>query len=112
MRHRKSRPYAIELLEARCLLAATLPIGRGPDLFGTSFITTLANRTVPISGHVPVDFEIQNDQASSAGAFTVAFYLSDDPTIATSDVFLTNKSEAGMNGNSFRDDSITLQLPA
>src|SRR5689334_13605325 len=110
---RYQRP--IESLEARCLLSGVVPHiggGRGPDLFGTLFITTLANRTVPANGRVPTSFEIQNGQASPAGAFTVAFYLSDDSTISKTDILITTKSEAGMTGNSTRDDSITLQLPA
>lgn len=81
-----------------------------PDLSGKSF--DVAPEPIEAGNIINAQFDVQNTAGGAAGAFQVAFYLSTDATITSSDRLLTTTNINGLAGlTSTGLLSIDLQLP-
>ncbi|NET57304.1 MAG: S8 family serine peptidase, partial [Symploca sp. SIO2E6] len=80
-----------------------------PDLVGTNF--DILQEPLNAGDSFSVDFTLQNSGDVAAGAFNVAFYLSTDNNINTSDYLLDTATIPGLSDLSFINLTQDLTLP-
>ena len=81
-----------------------------PDLIGTNF-DAIPDHPMPASGTTTVNFSVWNQGTAAAGAFSIAFYLSDNGTISASDTLVGIRPVTGVAAGGTYSSSITLSLP-
>lgn len=80
----------------------------GPDLI----VSTFSGPTLAAAGSSINVAETVANRGAAAGAFTVGYYLSMDPTVTTSDVLLGTRAVSALASGTASSGTATLQLPS